>query len=657
MPYDQQGRWIEENEWEQMMREQAARRVGAFSRYDTPVPSLYPYQAAPYGSFGTTPSVGPYQTSPFMKRQEPAVLPWDTSEPAPMYGPGSDPRLGWKFNNDPIALNEALSKPSFTEPLNVLSQQATGNFTGMPSVFGTGTQVAQVGTNAFGIPDRTYGTTTETAPVSDPNSYPNMAAAYPVTDPVSVMETAQMLGSDPALQAGDDFFGGGDVSGDYGYVPGLWEGFPPEETFKPGGRAAAIEHVTTPFREVLGTRDVQPGAPYAGMGDAPNKFDAGHPGMLGATGYDLSDPTATELTDTNIQNMLAGGEYGGSDYRSVGTDITTPSFERFLPGEDLGMVDPTHPASGGLGTTTTVDLLPFAMAALPVGPALSVGGKLVGTGYNALAKSLASKGVFDPTKRALGEKAAAVIALAAGLKPAATKLATDTMKYVEHIFEDGTKVVSQVGKSMKDMMAARKAKGLTTRAKSTRYMDSKGVTHGSKGKTYTKAVLPGVPAVEEIISKAKAAPKGAIERAIAKAQPAPPAGPSAADIQRDKQEAVNARNAAQARQDAINAQMAIEMAARQRQQQQVVAAEQARQAQADAESRAIQAQIETTRSMLEGQRDRGTPSMREILAAIAAEDARREGGMGMYGEYGGGESMAEIQSDIDFSRATGGLVD
>ena len=92
-------------------------------------PSLYPNQAAPYRSFGTTPSVGPYQTSPFMKRQEPAVLPWDTSEPAPMYGPGSDPRLGWKFNNDPIALNEALSKPSFTDPLNVLNQEATGTIT------------------------------------------------------------------------------------------------------------------------------------------------------------------------------------------------------------------------------------------------------------------------------------------------------------------------------------------------------------------------------------------------------------------------------------------------------------------------------------------------------------------------------------------------
>jgi hypothetical protein len=64
------------------------------------------------------------------------------------------------------------------------------------------------------------------------------------------------------------------------------------------------------------------------------------------------------------------------------------------------------------------------------------------------------------------------------------------------------------------------------------------------------------------------------------AEPAPqPAGPSAADIERDKQAAINARNAANARQAAINAQMAIEMAARQKQQQEALAAEQARQAQ------------------------------------------------------------------------------
>ena len=112
------------------MREQAARRVGAFSRYDTPVPSVYPYQAAPYGSFGVTPSVGPYPTSPFMRRQEPAVLPWmDLNDPGQKKPGIQDKNFEWSFMKDPIALNETLSKPSFTEPLNVLNQEATGTIT------------------------------------------------------------------------------------------------------------------------------------------------------------------------------------------------------------------------------------------------------------------------------------------------------------------------------------------------------------------------------------------------------------------------------------------------------------------------------------------------------------------------------------------------
>ena len=102
-----------------------------------------------------------------------------------------------------------------------------------------------------------------------------------------------------------------------------------------------------------------------------------------------------------------------------------------------------------------------------------------------------------------------------------------------------------------------------------------------------------------------------------------PAGPSAADIQRDKQAAIDERNAAKARQDAVNAQMAIEMAARQRQQQQAVAAEQARQAQAAAQAQAAsaaQAQIaqNAARAVLASAagRDRGGPSQRDINAAI-----------------------------------------
>ena len=244
MPYDAQGRWIEENEWEQMMREQAAQRVGAFSRYNAAPPSLYPNQAAPYGSF-------PYA--------DPTPSIWDSSPQRLRQDVPADPKYqGWDFNQEPIADTSAISnvpQMAMTRhersklqlpigPLNPLPDLNVPAFTPLgptrqvparitptigpandpvydlsatdPNLQGvTPTSMAMVGTNAFGIPDRTYGPTTETVPVADPNSYPNMATAYPVTDPVSVMETAQMLGSDPALQAGDDFFGDGDVSGDY----------------------------------------------------------------------------------------------------------------------------------------------------------------------------------------------------------------------------------------------------------------------------------------------------------------------------------------------------------------------------------------------------------------------------------------------------------
>jgi hypothetical protein len=52
------------------------------------------------------------------------------------------------------------------------------------------------------------------------------------------------------------------------------------------------------------------------------------------------------------------------------------------------------------------------------------------------------------------------------------------------------------------------------------------------------------------------------------------------------------------------------------------------------------------------------------LAAIAEENRVRTeyhpfwvSQQGAYGEYGGGESMAEVQADIDFAGATGGVVD
>ena len=94
MPYDAQGRWIEENEWQQMMREQAAQRVQAFNRYNDVPTSFYPNQAAPYGSFpyaDPTPSI--WDSSPERVRQD----------VEPQY------RQPWMFNQEPIADTSAIS--------------------------------------------------------------------------------------------------------------------------------------------------------------------------------------------------------------------------------------------------------------------------------------------------------------------------------------------------------------------------------------------------------------------------------------------------------------------------------------------------------------------------------------------------------------------
>jgi len=114
MPYDAQGRWIEENEWQQMMREQAAQRVQAFSRYNDAPPSLYPNQAAPYGSF-------PYA--------DPTPAIWDTS-PDSILNPAvpSDPKYqGWGFNQEPIADTSAISNIPFIS--NAVAGPTVNKFT------------------------------------------------------------------------------------------------------------------------------------------------------------------------------------------------------------------------------------------------------------------------------------------------------------------------------------------------------------------------------------------------------------------------------------------------------------------------------------------------------------------------------------------------
>ena len=83
-------------------------------------------------------------------------------------------------------------------------------------------------------------------------------------------------------------------------------------------------------RDVLETRDVQPGEPYSGMGDAPDSMSTGHPGMMGATGYDLSgglsaqaypsmDNVYTDPTAMAYAGVTPPGEEFGSSYAGPNT--------------------------------------------------------------------------------------------------------------------------------------------------------------------------------------------------------------------------------------------------------------------------------------------------------------------------------------------------
>jgi len=203
-----------------MMRERAAQRVQAFSRYNAAPPSLYPNQAAPYGSF-------PYA--------DPTPAIWDSSPERLRQDVPADPKYqGWDFNQEPIADTSAISNVPFVSdaiagptvnkftpvgsdytpqqlntPINELQQQnipsnvipldPTGGlaatdsvFTGMPSVFtGPGTQVAQVG----GIPSgRTFGVPAAEGYgyVETPYSFTGDFNGQPRTDVYS--------GSDPGLE-------------------------------------------------------------------------------------------------------------------------------------------------------------------------------------------------------------------------------------------------------------------------------------------------------------------------------------------------------------------------------------------------------------------------------------------------------------------------
>ena len=574
-----------------MMREQAAQRVQAFSQYNDVPTSFYPNQAAPYGSFpyaDPTPSI--WDSSPQRVRQD----------VEPQY------RRSWMFNQEPIADTSAISSIQHLAATDPNLQGVTP--TSMAQLGGPVTATRQ-GTD-WADPDSTkFGT-------DQLSGAPVLSHDYMSRD----------LGLEPVS----------------GYIDGM--GMPIHTGLRyPGQRKTAFElslqptDYSTSWPEI--TDPTKPGGFFPWPRAEPTGQDAIDE-METTTGIDTFSsgfPSVSQETSGGGWRIGRGlrdtyatpGVQSPADINADMVEVSgaEPAFERFRPGEDLGMVDPTWGGQPGHMTTDA------GAGMLALGLPLSLGAK-IGTKV-----APAVTGV-DQSKRSLAAILAAILASPTVVTTGA-KIGTrakDAAKYVEHIFDDGSKVVAQVGKSFKDMIAARRAKGLSTNI-------TKSIP---KGKGF-EAVLPGVPAVEEIISQAKAAPKGAIERAIARAQPAQPAGPSAADIQRDKQAAVDARNAAQARQAAINAQMAIEMAARQRQQQQAVAAEQARQAQAAQAAADAQAQAELARQVyadLMAGRDRGEPSAREVERAM-----ERATQVDTFGHIGRQEQEAADRASVAMDRS------
>jgi len=370
----------------------------------------------------------------------------------------------------------------------------------MPTIQGVspqGSGMVSVGTNAFGIPDKTYGPMTETAPVADPNSYPNMATAYPVTDPVSIMAAAQMLGSDPALQAGADSFEDGDV-------PGLWEGFPSKGgNWGPGGKAAAVEHLTTPFREVLGTRDVQPGDRDYGMaGGGVGPTMGGHPGM--GDGYDLSGLT------TDVVPSMSGVDPATSGMAEVDFNPYGGVATRSVMGDD-----PTWPDTGGYGTTTTVSLPEILSYAAPL-PGLALLSKIpaVGKALTAAEKAM---------RRNLLKGAGGVAALGAAgqLGKEAVERAIEFGKTggVETFKDIGFKtvdVLDEFGKTIgfRNVISKGPKKGqkLDPHLKDNIQVRSK---KGTDKTPYDWAGAPIGASVAEIVSNAASAPAGALERKAA----------------------------------------------------------------------------------------------------------------------------------------------
>jgi len=97
-----------------------------------------------------------------------------------------------------------------------------------------------------------------------------------------------------------------------------------------GGSAAAAT-----AKAIAESEGVQPGEPYSGMGDAPDPMFTGHPGMLGATGYDLSGTegkTQDEIdVDTQVDTFAGMGAVPAMSDPTGGLAATDPSLQGVTP--------------------------------------------------------------------------------------------------------------------------------------------------------------------------------------------------------------------------------------------------------------------------------------------------------------------------------------
>ncbi len=289
MPYDAQGRWIEENEWEQMMREQAAQRVQAFSRYYDAPPSLYPNQAAPYGSF-------PYA--------DPTPAIWDTSPERVRQDIEPQYRRSWMFNQEPIADTSAISDIPFVAGILRGPGTRKGKRVAM-----TPDQIAARDANRQRVADEQLKREIQRIDKID-------KAANPVQNKSSASAVRR---GDTSLQQADDVrrkaqaaiekqtrVGGAKLPGVVALADVVGDLTRPK-----GEKQTGIGYLGEQLMDTLESgrqraAEVAEMEPYTGMGDAPDLVSTGHPGMLGAAGYDLSDPTGgLSAADANAAAYMA----------------------------------------------------------------------------------------------------------------------------------------------------------------------------------------------------------------------------------------------------------------------------------------------------------------------------------------------------------------